>query len=66
MLLGVYLWALVHGLAELWRSGPLPLLPQAAGGFEPLARQVLLAALGSMEAAAGQGYPPSEGWRPCP
>ncbi len=47
--LAVYLWSLVHGLAELWRSGPLSLMPQAAGGLEPMARQVLQAALGSTE-----------------
>lgn len=41
--LGVYLWSLVHGLAELWRSGQLVALAEA--GLEPLARRVLLAAL---------------------
>ena len=51
-ILGVYLWSLVHGLAELWRAGPLALMPQAAGGLEPMARQVLMAALGSLEVAA--------------
>jgi AcrR family transcriptional regulator len=44
--LGTYLWSLVHGLAELWRTGLLAQLPQAAGGLEPLAHSVLLAALG--------------------
>lgn len=53
MVLAVYLWSLVHGLAELWRSGPLPLLPQAAGGLEPLARQVLSAALGLVDPVMG-------------
>ena len=52
VILGVYLWSLVHGLAELWRNGPLSLMPQASDGLEPMARQVLMAALGSMEAAA--------------
>ena len=52
VVLGVYLWSLVHGLAELWRTGPLSLMPQAAGGLEPMARQVLMAALGR--------------WRPLP
>ena len=42
---GAYFWSLVHGLAELWRTGQLARLPQAAGGLEPLARSVLLAAL---------------------
>ena len=62
-ILGVYLWSLVHGLAELWRGGPLSLMPQASDGLEPLARRVLMAALGSMEAAAEKG----EGaeWKPC-
>jgi AcrR family transcriptional regulator len=64
VILGVYLWALVHGLAELWRNGPLSLLPQSADGIEPLARQVLTAALGSLEVAAEQGEPTD--WRPCP
>ena len=64
VVLGVYLWALVHGLAELWRNGPLSLLPQASGGVQPMARQVLMAALGSMEAAAERGTSPD--WRPCP
>ncbi len=50
VILGVCLWSLVHGLAELWRTGPLSLLPQATEGVEPLTRQVLLAALGSMSA----------------
>jgi hypothetical protein len=48
-ILGTYLWSLVHGLAELWRSGLLAQLPQAADGLEPLARRVLLAALGPLE-----------------
>jgi AcrR family transcriptional regulator len=64
VVLGVYLWSLVHGLAELWRSGPLSLMPQAADGLEPLAHQVLSAALGSMEAAAEKDTAPA--WRPCP
>lgn len=42
---GAYFWSLVHGLAELWRTGLLAELPQAAGGLEPLARGVLVAAL---------------------
>jgi AcrR family transcriptional regulator len=46
MITGVSLWSLVHGLAELWRVGPLRQLPQASGGIEPLARLVVAAALG--------------------
>ena len=49
---GAYFWSLVHGLAELWRTGQLAELPQAAGGLEPLARSVLLAAL-SLPGSAG-------------
>jgi AcrR family transcriptional regulator len=52
MVLAVYLWSLVHGLAELWRTGPLSKLPQASGGLEPLAGEVLRAALGSLETEA--------------
>ncbi len=63
VILGVYLWSLVHGLAELWRNGPLSLMPQAADGLEPLARSVLMAALGSMEAAAEKND--GAAWRPC-
>jgi AcrR family transcriptional regulator len=40
---GVYLWALVHGLVELWHSGQLAALAQE--GLEPLAQRVLTAAL---------------------
>jgi AcrR family transcriptional regulator len=46
--MGAGLWSLVHGLAELWRTGQLALLPQAAGGLEPLARRILEAALGAL------------------
>jgi hypothetical protein len=54
MITGVSLWSLVHGLAELWRVGPLRRLPQASGGIEPLARLVVAAALGlPPEGAAG-------------
>ena len=63
VVLGVYLWSLVHGLAELWRSGPLSLMPQAADGLEPMARQVLGAALGSMAAVAEKDGGAS--WHPC-
>ena len=48
VVLGVYLWSLVHGFVELWRTGPLSLLPQAHKGPEALARQVLSAAIDSM------------------
>jgi AcrR family transcriptional regulator len=63
VILGVYLWSLVHGLAELWRGGPLSLMPQAADGLEPMARSVLMAALGSMEAAAEKNG--GAAWQPC-
>jgi AcrR family transcriptional regulator len=64
VILAVYLWSLVHGLAELWRGGPLAMMPQAAGGLEPMARQVLMAALGSMEVAAEVGAAGPD-WQPC-
>jgi AcrR family transcriptional regulator len=64
VILGIYLWSLVHGLAELWRGGPLSLMPQAADGLEPMARQVLMAAIGSMEAAAEKND--GTAWQPCP
>ncbi|MBU4555785.1 MAG: TetR/AcrR family transcriptional regulator [Actinobacteria bacterium] len=53
MVLAVYLWSLVHGLAELWRAGPLEQLPQASEGLEALAIQVLNAALGAMHTTEG-------------
>ncbi len=60
VVLAVFLWSLVHGLAELWRNGPLSLMPQAGGGLEPMARQVLLAALGTVDDPAGTGWQPCE------
>lgn len=62
-ILAVFLWSLVHGLAELWRTGPLQMMPQAANGLAPLARQVLMASLGGMEAAAEKDA--ADDWRPC-
>jgi hypothetical protein len=59
MVLAIYLWSLVHGLAELWRTGPLRYMPQAAGGLEPMAREVLSAALSSTKMAATAGVEPS-------
>ena len=52
VILGVYLWSLVHGLAELWRGGPLSLMPQASDGLEPMARK--------------SSWPHSDRWRPPP
>jgi len=37
VVLAVYMWSLVHGLTQLWRTGPLPKLPHAALGLEPRA-----------------------------
>jgi AcrR family transcriptional regulator len=62
MILAVYLWSLVHGLAELWRLGPLDQMPQGRQGLEPLATQVLMAAVGTVESGAAQGG----SWSPCP
>ncbi len=41
VVIAVSLWSLVHGLAELWKGGPLRLLPFAVGGLEPLTERVL-------------------------
>ncbi len=60
IVLAVYLWSLVHGLAELWRGGTLQQMPQAAGGLEPMARQVLSAAVGVVAGSTGDGD-----WSPC-
>lgn len=40
----IHLWSLVHGLSDLWRTGPLPLMPQAHDGLEPLVDLVLRSA----------------------
>lgn len=53
-IVAVSLWALVHGLAELWKSGPLSQLPQAAGGLVPLAERVLRASVGRDRATGRQ------------
>jgi len=45
------LWSMVHGLAQLWRTGPLPDLPQASGGLAPLAADVLRATFAVMHPA---------------
>ena len=50
IIIAVNLWSLVHGLAELWRMGPLRLLPQAADGLGPLADRVLRATVASRNA----------------
>jgi AcrR family transcriptional regulator len=51
--LAVYLWSLVHGLAELWRLGSFEGLPVSRDGLRPLAEQVLGAALASMRLTGG-------------
>jgi AcrR family transcriptional regulator len=61
VVLAVYLWSLVHGIAELWRSGALREMPQSRDGLEPLARQVLSAALGSVQPVTDGNAP----WAPC-
>jgi AcrR family transcriptional regulator len=45
VIVAVNLWSLVHGLAELWKAGPLQQLPHASRGLVPLAEQVLRAAV---------------------
>lgn len=48
MVLAVGLWSLVEGLAGLWCTGPLPGLPQAAAGLEPLVDSVIRAMFAGM------------------
>jgi AcrR family transcriptional regulator len=54
VIVAVSLWSLVHGLAELWKSGPLNQLPQAAGGLVSLADRVLRASVGCDRAIGRQ------------
>jgi AcrR family transcriptional regulator len=49
-LLAIGLWSLVEGLAQLWCTGPLPGLPQAAHGLEPLAGSIIRAMFAGMRA----------------
>jgi len=44
-LVAVGMWALVHGLAELWLTSPIPQLPQGGDGIGPMAEQILRATL---------------------
>jgi len=55
VVMSVTMWSLVHGLAELWRNGPLRFMAQGSDGLEPMARAVLLAAVGSIHETAGSG-----------
>jgi AcrR family transcriptional regulator len=41
--LAVGMWSLVHGLAELWATSPIPALPAAARGCGPFTEAVLRA-----------------------
>ncbi len=52
MVLGLYLWSLVHGLAGLWAEGTLSYLPQARAGLEPMADAVLGVCIGSLKTFA--------------
>jgi AcrR family transcriptional regulator len=52
-LLAVGLWALVHGIADMWRIGPIPDLPQAAAGLAPLADTIIRSMFAGMRPAAG-------------
>lgn len=54
VIVGVGLWALVHGLAELWRVGPLSRLPQAAEDPRPLIRLVLEMAIASRSSKSSE------------
>jgi AcrR family transcriptional regulator len=49
-LLAIGMWSLVHGLATLWVSAPLPQMPQGARGIRTLAEQVLRATLAASAA----------------
>ena len=64
VIVAVSLWALVHGLAGLWKAGPLNQLPQAAGGLAPLAERVLRASVGRQPAALGPCGPNAEARQP--
>jgi len=50
-LAAIGLWALVQGLAQLWRTGPLSAHPQAAGGLAPFADSVLRAMFAGIDPA---------------
>ena len=56
MLLAAGLWALVQGLAQLWTSGPLSELPQAADGLPALADAVIRSMFAGMRPAPGDAY----------
>jgi hypothetical protein len=49
--LAIGLWSLVEGLAQLWCTGPLPELPQAASGLAPLTDSVIRAMFAGMRPA---------------
>jgi phosphatidylglycerophosphatase A len=55
--LAVGLWALVHGIADMWRSGPIPDLPQAADGLGPLADSIIRGVFAGMRPAAAVPVP---------
>jgi AcrR family transcriptional regulator len=59
MTLAVGLWSLVEGLAQLWSSGPLAHLPQAAAGLEPLADSVIRAMFEGMRPSPALPIPSS-------
>jgi AcrR family transcriptional regulator len=47
----IHLWSLVHGLSDLWRTGPLRFMPQAAEGLEPFVDRVLSSAFATVTPA---------------
>lgn len=59
VILSVTMWSLVHGLAELWRGGPLRFMPQGSDGLHTLARAVLSAAVGSVQTGAAPNAGPA-------
>lgn len=64
VIVAVSLWSLVHGLAELWKAGPLHQLPQAADGLLPLAERVLRAAVGRVSGRRPSAAPRLRSGRP--
>jgi AcrR family transcriptional regulator len=55
VIVAIHLWSLVHGLSDLWRTGPVSQMPQAAGGLEPLVDRVLRSAFVVPDSSAAEG-----------
>lgn len=50
-ILAIGMWALVHGVTELWLTAPLTQTPEGAGGVGPLADRILRSMLGRATAS---------------